>query len=393
MNEEIAKSFWASSEVGYSYSNSRGRSGGLLSLWNNEKMEVLFSFKGEGFLGIKLKWDLNLYYIINVYSSCDFPKKKALWEDLLSLKEKYKDGEWIVGGDFNAVKDGKERKGKGGLVNNREAELFTEFIDKSSLVDIPCNGKKYTWFSGDGKAKSRIDRFLLSSVAINRWGVVGQLIGERDISDHCPIWIKTDIANWGPKPFKFNNEWFSLDSFLPFVEKEWKSIDVEGRGDFVLKEKLRILKDKLKVWNKEVFGKIDLELEECVRNINLADEKLDSVSSPSFIDNLDLRKEASGNFWKNLRIKENMIIQKSRSKWLKEGDANSGFFHKVMKQRRSQNHLGLILTSGGLKETVDDVKEEVWNDFGFKFLETDGVRPVLDGIPFNAISAEEVVNL
>ncbi|XP_058759398.1 uncharacterized protein LOC131632678 [Vicia villosa] len=246
MNEEIAKSFWASSKVGYSFSNSRGRSGGLLSLWNNEKLEVLLSFKGEGFLGIKLRWEHNFYYVINVYSSCDLIKKKALWEELLSLKESFKDGEWIVGGDFNAVKDGKERKGKVGLVNNREADLFAEFIDKSSLVDVPCKGKKFTWFSGDGKAKSRIDRFLLSSVVINRWEVVGQLIGDRDISDHCPIWIKTNIANWGPKPFKFNNEWFSLDSFLPFVEKAWKSMVVEGRGDYVLKEKLRILKDKLK---------------------------------------------------------------------------------------------------------------------------------------------------
>ncbi|XP_058758041.1 uncharacterized protein LOC131631265 [Vicia villosa] len=393
MSEAIATSFWASSDVGYSYSNSRGRSGGLLSLWNNVKMEVLFSFSGEGFLGIKLRWDYKLYYVINVYSSCDFHKKKILWEKLLSLKEKFKDGEWIVGGDFNVVKDVKERRGKVGSVNNREAELFSEFIDKSTLVDIPCKGKKFTWFRGDGKAKSRIDRFLLSSVVIDRWEVVGQVIGDRDISDHCPIWIKTDNANWGPKPFKFNNEWFSLDSFLPFVENEWKSMVVEGRGDFVLKEKLRILKDKLKAWNKEVFGKIELELEECVCNINKEDDKLDSDSSPSFIDNLDLRKEASGNFWKNLRIKENMIIQKSRSKWLKEGDANSGFFHKVLKQRRSQNHLGPILTPEGLKESVEDVKEAVWNHFCFKFLETEEDRPVLDGIPFNAISAEEVMDL
>ncbi|XP_058726606.1 uncharacterized protein LOC131597964 [Vicia villosa] len=301
-----------------------------------------------------------------------------MWEEILTLKEAYKDGEWIVGGDFNAVKDRKERKGKVGTVNSREVELFADFIDRSSLVDVPCKGQKYTWFSGDGKVKSRIDRFLLSSVIVNRWEVVGQLIGDRDISDHFPIWIKTDVANWGPKPFKFNNEWFSLDSFIPFVE---------GRGDFVLKEKLRLLKDKLKVWNKEVFGRIELELEECVHDINLADDRLDTNSSSSFLANFEMRKEANGNFWKNLRIKENMFIQKSRIKWLKEGDANSGFFHKVMKQRRRQNHLGPINTPG------EEVKEEVWNHFGNKFIETEEVRPLLDGIFFNSISVEEAVDL
>ncbi|XP_058734137.1 uncharacterized protein LOC131605849 [Vicia villosa] len=170
-------------------------------------------------------------------------------------------------------------------------------------------------------------------------------------------------------------------------------MEVEGRGDFVLKEKLRLLKDKLKEWNKEVFGRIELELEECVREINLADDRLDTDSCSSFLANLELRKEANGNFWKNLRIKENMLIQKSRSKWLKEGDANSGFFHKVMKQRRRQNHLGPIITPGGLKESVEDVKEEVWNHFGNKFIETEEVRPVLDGIFFKSISAEEAMDL
>lgn len=37
-------------------------------------------------------------------------------------------------------------------------------------------------------------------------GVVGQFIRLRDLSDHCPIWLIMDGADWGLKPFKFNNE-------------------------------------------------------------------------------------------------------------------------------------------------------------------------------------------
>lgn len=40
--------------MGFSFSNSLGRSGRLLTLWNNEKIEVVNSFKGGGFLGIKV---------------------------------------------------------------------------------------------------------------------------------------------------------------------------------------------------------------------------------------------------------------------------------------------------------------------------------------------------
>lgn len=47
-----------------------------------------------------------------------------------------------------------------------------------------------------------------------------------------------DKEDWGPKPFKFNNEWFKHKDFLFFIEKEWLALHVHGRGDFVLNEKL-----------------------------------------------------------------------------------------------------------------------------------------------------------
>ncbi|XP_058783264.1 uncharacterized protein LOC131657935 [Vicia villosa] len=296
MDDEMAKSFWRDSEVGYSFSNSLGRSGGILTLWKKDVVDVENSFKGDDFVGIKVSWNNHLYYVVNVYSPCENRKKKALWNDILGLMEKFKDGEWILGGDFNAIKNGGERRGRAVGENQREMKLFAEFIDKTLLVDIPCKGKKFSWFSGDGKSKSRIDRFLLSSKVVSRWEVIGQLIGDRDVSDHCPIWVKSDKVNWGPKPFRFNNEWFTLESFMTFVEEEWKSMKIEGRGDFVLKEKLRLLKDKLKWWNKEVFGRIELEMEDGVQEMNLADEMLMEDDIDKFEENMCLRREACGRF-------------------------------------------------------------------------------------------------
>src|SRR3954470_15631087 len=57
MNEVWAKSFWSSSEVDFSFSNSMGRSGGFLTIWRKDVVEVLSSFKGEGFLGIHVRWN------------------------------------------------------------------------------------------------------------------------------------------------------------------------------------------------------------------------------------------------------------------------------------------------------------------------------------------------
>lgn len=39
-----------------------------------------------------------------------------------------------------------------------------------------------------------------------------------------------------------------------FVEKELKELRVEGISDFFIKEKIKLLKGSLKMWNKDVFG-------------------------------------------------------------------------------------------------------------------------------------------
>ncbi|XP_058784973.1 uncharacterized protein LOC131659865 [Vicia villosa] len=222
VSNSIAFSFWRRKDIGFSFLPSVGASGGLISLWNSESFQVLFSFGGEGYLGLKVVWKEEVFYIVNVYSSCNSGEKRVLWRKLLELKSRFSDGEWVIARDFNAVKNVNERKGSSGRYRVSEERDFLEFINLSNLVDVPSKGKKFTWFGGDGKAGSRIDRFLVADNIVNKWGVVGQMVGNRDVSDHCPIWLISNKVNWGPKPFKVNEEWFSDKDFLPFVEKVWK---------------------------------------------------------------------------------------------------------------------------------------------------------------------------
>ncbi|XP_058726991.1 uncharacterized protein LOC131598402 [Vicia villosa] len=272
ISDVVARSLWGNSDVDFSFSESEGRSGGILILWKASSVSVVLSFRGKGFLGIKVCWKKKFFYLVNVYAACSLPLKRIMWDDLADLKLKFNDGDWLIGGDFNSIKKSSERVGCFLSTQRTEWGEFSNFIDRCGLIDVPCKGKKFSWFSGDGKTKSRLDRFLIDGNIISSWSVVGQLIGQRDVSDHCPVWLVVDKEDWGPKPFKFNNEWFNNKEFLHFVEVEWKAIIVRGRGDFVLKEKFRIIKDKLRWWNITVFGKYDLEIEDGIRELNEADE-------------------------------------------------------------------------------------------------------------------------
>ncbi|MCI09822.1 hypothetical protein A2U01_0030913 [Trifolium medium] len=158
----------------------------------------------------------SLHY--NVYSPCNLSSKRKLLSDLLEFKLNNKQGDWCLGGDFNAVM--KEGERKGSSASNRQIERleFCQFADAMELIDVPVAGKKFSWFSADGNAMSRLDRFLLSEKFIEKEEVSGQWIGNRDISDHCPIWLMCSNINWGPKPFKVNNCWLEHPEFKQFVE-------------------------------------------------------------------------------------------------------------------------------------------------------------------------------
>lgn len=51
---------------------------------------------------------------------------------------------------------------------------------------------------------------------------------------------------------------------------------------FVFKDKLNLLKSKLKPWNLEIFGKLNLKVDEAIKYLNLLDQSVENeVISPS----------------------------------------------------------------------------------------------------------------
>jgi len=64
---------------------------------------------------------------------------------------------------------------------------LNQFIDGNLLIDLPLQGRNFTWFKGDGKSMSRIDRFLLSEKWCLTWPNCFLLVASRGLSDHCPL--------------------------------------------------------------------------------------------------------------------------------------------------------------------------------------------------------------
>lgn len=72
-----------------------------------------------------------------------------------------------------------------------------------------------------------------------------------------------------------------------------------------MKEKLRLLKSRLRWWNINVFGRFDLDIDNEVKNMN----RMDDLKEVQEDDLEDLRR-GTIRFWMNLKIKEKYAYSK-----------------------------------------------------------------------------------
>ena len=120
--------------------------------------------------------------------------------------------------------------------------------------------------------------------------------------------------------------------------------------------KLKFVKFKLKGWNKGVFG----DLRERKSTIILYIERIDRLEqegnlSQDLIALRSLRRKELG----DVLLKEEVHWrQSSRIKWIKEGDSNSKFFHRVANGRRKKKFINSLVSEEGETLSGSDVISE-----------------------------------
>jgi len=166
-----------------------------------------------------------------------------------------------------------------------------------------------------------------------------------------------------------------------------RNLPANGWMGVVLKSKLKELKEEIRVWSKQVYGDIDFKVARLVEDIVDLDVKGEFGVLSS--GEVELRKLKFDEMWKLLKCKEASVFQRSKSKWLKEGDENSKYFHQWVKARVAKNSLKAIKVDGVWVDKPEDVRREVVAYFR-RQLEVDRrERPTLDGVDFARLSVEE----
>ena len=140
-------------------------------------------------------------------------------------------------------------------------EPFGVFQTQSSFVDMEIGNDWYTWNNkrvGEHLVASFLDRFLVSETIVHGMGEIMADVLSAACSDHWPISLSWDwTCSTLRKPFRFEQFWIEHKDFKDLVQQWWQElIPPSGTTMYCFQQKLKMLKSKIRIWNKEEFGNI-----------------------------------------------------------------------------------------------------------------------------------------
>jgi hypothetical protein len=178
--------------------------------------------------------------------------------------------------------------------------------------------------------------------------------------------------------------WQDIPGYNQFVKDKLKAFQIEGWGGFVLREKLKFIKNALKEWHAvhaiNISGKIDI-----LKKRQLEFDEKGEEGELSADDFLEMRG-ITNDLHSMSRLNTSIMWQQSRLLWLKDGDANSKYFHSVLSSRRRRNSIISLLVDGNLVEGVQPIRNAVLSHFREHFAARNASRPGVGNLPFNCLS-------
>ncbi|XP_058746287.1 uncharacterized protein LOC131619177 [Vicia villosa] len=154
---------------------------------------------------------------------------------------------------------------------------------------------------------------------------------------------------------------------------------VDGWGMYVLKEKLKLIKGKLKDWHKQHTQNLEGKIKSAKKELNFLEFKGESTTLSSM--EIDRKREVYSYLHKFMNINCSIQCQRARIKWLREEDANSNYFHGCINRRMRENDILTLEVNGRMTKEANVIKKEIFTHFQGLF-EGRGVRPIPSNMVF-----------
>ncbi|GJX68843.1 RNA-directed DNA polymerase, eukaryota, reverse transcriptase zinc-binding domain protein [Tanacetum coccineum] len=233
-----------------------------------------------------------------IYADNYYVSRRALWNNLVGHASLMRDKPWVLLGDFNAALN-LEDHSCGGYQPDIAMREFKECVQLIEVMDVNATGLHFTWNQKPKGSKGilkKIDRIMCNHPFLDDFRGSFAIFQPYRISDHSPCVLRIPkVSRPKPKPFKFSNFLIYKEGFRNVVSTGW-NLNVHGCAMYRVVKRLKGLK-------------------------LLFEASLDE---------------------------ERFLRQKSKIEWLNAGDANTAYFHRIVKSKCARNRIEMVRDSSNV---------------------------------------------
>ncbi|KAJ9535294.1 hypothetical protein OSB04_un001606 [Centaurea solstitialis] len=350
--------------------------------WDSNKVKMeFFDFSNQVIHGRFFHIDSKKKFFCSlVYAANDVVQRRCLWDQLRKFKHLVNGDAWVVLGDFNVGLDPGDSS-RGSSTITRGMSDFRDCVCDIEVEDIRQSGLMFTWVQkpmsdgGSNGLLKKLDRVLGNLKFVGDFPSAYANFLPYGLSDHSPAVVTLQgLCVFKPKPFKFSNHLADKSGFVPLVLRAWCS-NVVGCSMFSVVSKLKKVKKDLRKLNVEVGNVFDK-----VKNFRkeLENSQIDIDIEP---ENGDLRLDGAV-YLKALKEalvdEEKVLRQRSKVQWLREGDANTSYFHSVVKSRTNKARIDEVADIEGNRFFGEAVPDQFVKHFKSILGSSDIVQPIFD---------------
>jgi Reverse transcriptase (RNA-dependent DNA polymerase) len=316
-----------------------GTSGGIILTWKKSVFKCDGRILKENVItaDLRLMMDDQIIRITGVYGPTTGTHRAEFLQQIREQKPMH-DEPWMICGDFNLILRSQERSSGNMWPRDRE---FKNLINELYMMDIPLQGRKYTW--SNGMAMAKLDRFLISPSWNDVFPAVTQKALPNITSDHCPLECQCSTTFPQANTFKFENYWLKLEDFRSLVQTTWEQKPM-AESPHQLGQKLIDLRQAITIWRKGRMGDINKQEEVCKITIQWIERQ---VKQRTITPLEQLTKQLLKTRYEEISgIKETIWRQRAKRQWVKEGDKNTSYFHRVASVQKRQNYIQVLQQYG-----------------------------------------------
>ncbi|CAA7058012.1 unnamed protein product [Microthlaspi erraticum] len=229
---------------------------------------------------------------------------------------------------------------------------FRDCLSDANLFELSTRGVYHTWSnkcSSNPKTR-KLDRALINEPWHDYFPSSNAFFDVPGCSDHSPCLVTiSDSIRRRVSRFNFFS-FFTLHPEYPrLISEAWNSLIQPSDSMFGLYQKLRAAKLCCKSLNSTRFSNIQDRAKQAFENLEMVQRQVLQNPSPGLFE----EERVARDDWLLLAsAEESFFRQKSRIRWLQEGDENTGFFHKSVKSNLSRNIIHYL--QDGLGNRVSD---------------------------------------